>query len=205
MSALDTFQSGGAGAAPRLRNASIVIVAAVLVLAPLKPGFILPILAPTDDLSLEVSALVGATLGAGVYWSLPRRTATRHRAGGRMRMQIVTTFVCAMLGVLLLCAASLLLSEESIMTASFGDATIYGIWCSLLVTAAAMVIEDPGRRRVGRSRRSPRAERTPMTAAVPIAPLAPSLRAERDCPWCAERILSRAKVCKFCGHDVEVS
>jgi len=28
-------------------------------------------------------------------------------------------------------------------------------------------------------------------------------RAERDCPWCAERILARAKVCKHCGRDVE--
>ncbi len=28
-------------------------------------------------------------------------------------------------------------------------------------------------------------------------------RAERDCPYCAERILARAKVCKHCGHEVE--
>jgi len=28
-------------------------------------------------------------------------------------------------------------------------------------------------------------------------------REERDCPFCAERILSRAKVCKHCGRDVE--
>jgi len=27
-------------------------------------------------------------------------------------------------------------------------------------------------------------------------------REERDCPFCAERILSRAKVCKHCGRDV---
>ncbi|MEW5918312.1 MAG: PH domain-containing protein [Gemmatimonadota bacterium] len=28
-------------------------------------------------------------------------------------------------------------------------------------------------------------------------------REERDCPYCAERILTRAKVCKHCGRDVE--
>jgi uncharacterized membrane protein YdbT with pleckstrin-like domain len=27
-------------------------------------------------------------------------------------------------------------------------------------------------------------------------------RIERDCPFCAERILARAKVCKHCGRDV---
>jgi uncharacterized membrane protein YdbT with pleckstrin-like domain len=28
-------------------------------------------------------------------------------------------------------------------------------------------------------------------------------RVERECPWCAERILVRARVCKHCGRDVE--
>ena len=28
-------------------------------------------------------------------------------------------------------------------------------------------------------------------------------RDERDCPYCAERILARAKVCKHCGREVE--
>lgn len=28
-------------------------------------------------------------------------------------------------------------------------------------------------------------------------------REERDCPFCAERILARARVCKHCGRDVE--
>ncbi len=28
-------------------------------------------------------------------------------------------------------------------------------------------------------------------------------RDERDCPWCAERILTRARVCKHCGREVE--
>jgi uncharacterized membrane protein YdbT with pleckstrin-like domain len=27
-------------------------------------------------------------------------------------------------------------------------------------------------------------------------------RVERDCPWCAERILVRARVCKHCGREV---
>jgi DNA-directed RNA polymerase subunit RPC12/RpoP len=29
------------------------------------------------------------------------------------------------------------------------------------------------------------------------------LRDERDCPYCAERILAKAKVCKHCGREVE--
>lgn len=30
----------------------------------------------------------------------------------------------------------------------------------------------------------------------------PEARVERDCPYCAERILARARVCKHCGRDV---
>ena len=41
----------------------------------------------------------------------------------------------------------------------------------------------------------------------PFGPLAASQpgpgRVERDCPWCAERILARARVCKHCGRDVD--
>jgi uncharacterized membrane protein YdbT with pleckstrin-like domain len=29
-----------------------------------------------------------------------------------------------------------------------------------------------------------------------------SEREERDCPFCAERILAKAKVCRFCGRDL---
>ena len=28
-------------------------------------------------------------------------------------------------------------------------------------------------------------------------------RVERDCPYCAERILAKARVCKHCGREVE--
>jgi uncharacterized membrane protein YdbT with pleckstrin-like domain len=37
-------------------------------------------------------------------------------------------------------------------------------------------------------------------AARPPEPDAP--RVERECPYCAERILARARVCKHCGRDV---
>jgi len=33
-------------------------------------------------------------------------------------------------------------------------------------------------------------------------PQAAEPRVERDCPYCAERILARARVCKHCGRDV---
>lgn len=43
--------------------------------------------------------------------------------------------------------------------------------------------------------------RSPQPAAVASAePRDP--RVERDCPYCAERILARARVCKHCGRDV---
>lgn len=29
-----------------------------------------------------------------------------------------------------------------------------------------------------------------------------SVREERDCPWCAERILQKARICRFCGRKV---
>ena len=37
----------------------------------------------------------------------------------------------------------------------------------------------------------------------PVAAGESGPREERDCPYCAERILARAKVCKHCGRDVE--
>ena len=42
--------------------------------------------------------------------------------------------------------------------------------------------------------------RTTAIAAAAHAPAAG--RDERDCPYCAERILARARVCKHCGRDV---
>ena len=40
----------------------------------------------------------------------------------------------------------------------------------------------------------------PAAPAGSVEPREP--RAERDCPYCAERILARARVCKHCGRDV---
>jgi uncharacterized membrane protein YdbT with pleckstrin-like domain len=34
------------------------------------------------------------------------------------------------------------------------------------------------------------------------SPIPSAEREERDCPFCAERILAKAKVCRFCGRDV---
>ena len=44
-------------------------------------------------------------------------------------------------------------------------------------------------------------ERRGATAALPLAD--GTVRVERDCPFCAEPILVRARVCKHCGRDVE--
>jgi uncharacterized membrane protein YdbT with pleckstrin-like domain len=40
----------------------------------------------------------------------------------------------------------------------------------------------------------------PSATAIPAETDGP--RVERDCPYCAERILARARVCKHCGRDV---
>jgi uncharacterized membrane protein YdbT with pleckstrin-like domain len=37
---------------------------------------------------------------------------------------------------------------------------------------------------------------------APAASSTGSSRVERECPYCAERILARARVCKHCGRDV---
>ena len=39
-------------------------------------------------------------------------------------------------------------------------------------------------------------------ATVDAAAPAAGVREERDCPFCAEPILKKAKVCKHCGRDV---
>jgi uncharacterized membrane protein YdbT with pleckstrin-like domain len=44
-----------------------------------------------------------------------------------------------------------------------------------------------------------RRAREPAAAGLPA-----EARVERDCPWCAERILARARVCKHCGRDVDL-
>lgn len=39
--------------------------------------------------------------------------------------------------------------------------------------------------------------------AVPVGAGAPvEVREERECPWCAEKILRKARVCRFCGREV---
>ena len=37
----------------------------------------------------------------------------------------------------------------------------------------------------------------------PVVPGPSDTRVERECPYCAERILAKAHVCKHCGRDVE--
>jgi uncharacterized membrane protein YdbT with pleckstrin-like domain len=44
-------------------------------------------------------------------------------------------------------------------------------------------------------------ERSPYRIDVPPPPV--PTREERDCPYCAERVLARARVCKHCGRDIE--
>ena len=50
-------------------------------------------------------------------------------------------------------------------------------------------------------RRQVQAEASELEEADDIRALAP--RDERECPYCAEMILKKARVCKHCGRDVE--
>jgi len=45
-------------------------------------------------------------------------------------------------------------------------------------------------------------ERRGQEAAAALVGGVGEARVERDCPWCAERILARARVCKHCGREV---
>jgi membrane protein YdbS with pleckstrin-like domain len=45
-------------------------------------------------------------------------------------------------------------------------------------------------------------ERRGGQPSTPPPPGDPGNRVERECPFCAERILARARVCKHCGRDV---
>jgi len=51
--------------------------------------------------------------------------------------------------------------------------------------------------------RSPIRTVEPAVQALPPLPPLSSTREERDCPWCAERVLARARVCKHCGREIE--
>lgn len=46
------------------------------------------------------------------------------------------------------------------------------------------------------------ASKAGATPAVEPAIVVP-MREERECPFCAERILKKARVCKHCGRDVD--
>jgi uncharacterized membrane protein YdbT with pleckstrin-like domain len=45
-------------------------------------------------------------------------------------------------------------------------------------------------------------ERRGAAPAVSAGPAPDEPRVERECPYCAERILARARICKHCGRDV---
>jgi hypothetical protein len=42
-----------------------------------------------------------------------------------------------------------------------------------------------------------------VSSAAPIASAPAATRDERECPYCAEPILKKARVCKHCRRDVE--
>ncbi|MDQ6827481.1 MAG: hypothetical protein M3081_01280 [Gemmatimonadota bacterium] len=193
-------RTGPAGDYRNIRIIAAVVGAGLLVLLPLRSGLPLPFSLGEGDLGLRFGMLVGTILGATVYWSLPRRGGARQRS--RRYMQLVGTVASAWFGGALLSAATLYLSDEPVFGAEMGATAIYGLWCAIAITFAFMFARETGRRRVSRSRRG-RSEMAEASVPRSIESIAPSVRAERDCPWCAERILSRARVCKFCGHDVD--
>jgi uncharacterized membrane protein YdbT with pleckstrin-like domain len=49
------------------------------------------------------------------------------------------------------------------------------------------------------------ADQARAAVVLPPGADAPVDRQERECPYCAERILVKAKVCRFCGRDVSAA
>jgi uncharacterized membrane protein YdbT with pleckstrin-like domain len=49
------------------------------------------------------------------------------------------------------------------------------------------------------------AEESRAGIAAPADGYTPADRQERECPYCAERILAKAKICRFCGRDVSAT
>ncbi len=192
--------SGGA------RMIAAVLGAGLLVVLPLASGVRLPLGLSGGDLGLRLGMLVGTLLGAGVYWSLPRRSGRQRR---RRSMQLISTLGSAWFGGVLLSAATLFLTDEPVFGGELAHTALYGLWCATAITVASLFIRHPGRRRISRSRRGRTGTTagSPATAIEPLVrtprPISSPSRSERECPWCAERILVRARVCKFCGHDVD--
>ena len=69
--------------------------------------------------------------------------------------------------------------------------------------AAARKAHDARLRAMAQATLAAMKKKAAAQAAAPPPAAAAPVREERDCPYCAEPILTKARVCKHCGRDVE--
>ncbi|MDQ6888525.1 MAG: hypothetical protein M3068_14735 [Gemmatimonadota bacterium] len=172
--------------------------------------------ATVAEVGAKVEALVGAALGVAVYIS-----ATRRQLKGREHGQHLGLLGMAFagIGMALVVAMASSASSSATLGESLSDAAMFGSWDSLVICVALAAMRA---RRHDRTRSSHRRKTAGVTPPRPMPLVTPrdgprfprtpersgphaaaSDRSERECPWCAERILARARVCKHCGREVE--
>lgn len=191
-----------------------VVIAVPLMLAPLSPMISMPWGLGHGDHGLLLGTVLGAALGAGVYWSLPkRRTSRRHRVEWK---RWLFTFGASCTGGAILAVTSLYITDDAIPAAELGGALLYAVWCAVVLGTAYLLGRDQQHRTVFSPARTanvvPHAPFTGPIIEFSVAPPHPvtapaalpaTLRAERECPWCAEMILAKARLCKHCNRELE--
>ncbi len=190
---------------------SVLVGGAVLLALPFVGRF-----GAMAETGAKLEALVGAALGIAVYISATRRQLKGREHGRRLGL---VGMAAAGIGMALVVSMASSASSSATLGASLGDAATFGGWDALVMCAAIAAMSA---RRHDRTRSSHRRSSGGVTPPRPMPAVTPrdgpriprpsersdprsstSDRSERDCPWCAERILARARVCKHCGREVE--
>lgn len=102
-----------------------------------------------------------------------------------------TVFIVVLLGILIVVAIRMFMNRAAAQRVAH-EARLKAMAQSYLVAAKKKQAADA----------AAAARAAAAAAENPVAPSTP-MRDERDCPFCAEPILKKARVCKHCGRDVE--
>jgi hypothetical protein len=129
-------------------------------------------------------ALVGGAIGTGYRFRQSRRQATPMTRGAVIGASVLGA-----------CGAGLVLGGLMGGAAGAGG----GLGGSLI----SGVISGFGYWRIVQNWNTAVENATPEEDVDPTPIHAQVARTERECPWCAEQILAKARVCKHCGRHVE--